>query len=161
MLIEISADTLEERDALISQIELLMLGICFSPFILLILLIVLIKVWAFVRDPVSWWDGSLRYGVLKFLTIPIAYIYFKRKFGKDFFEVPIICMDCQLELVNSQCSECGVLETRSPYGRYVGGADAFMFEFAEYHEQSIERGRKVLEARKKQENTWWEKSPES
>ena len=90
MLIEITADTLEERDALISQIELLMLGICFSPFILLILLIVLIKVWALVRDPVSFWDGSLRYGALKILTIPVAYIYFKRKFGKDFFEVPTI-----------------------------------------------------------------------
>lgn len=161
MLIEITADTLEERDALISQIELLMLGICFSPFLLLILLIVLRLVWALVRDPASFWAWSLQSGPLKFLTIPIAYIYFKRKFGKDFFEIPTICMDCQLELVNSQCSECGVLETRSPYGRYVGGADMFMFEFAESHEQSIERGRKVLEARKEQENTWWEKSPES
>ena len=161
MLIEITADTLEERDALISQIELLMLGICFSPFILLILLITLRLVWDLVRDPVSVLDWSLRSGPLKILTIPIAYIYFKRKFGKDFFEVPTICMDCQLELVNSQCSECGVLETRSPYGRYVGGADMFMFEFAESHEQSIEGGRIVLEARKKRENTWWEKSPES
>ena len=139
----------------------IMLGICFSPFILLILLIALRLVWALVRDPVSFWDGSLRYGALKILTIPVAYIYFKRKFGKDFFEVPTICIECQIELVNSECSECGVLETRSPYGRYVGGADMFMFEFAESHEQSIERGRIVLESRKQSENTWWEKSPES
>ena len=160
ILIEISTDTLDEQDEFIMSTKFpfqiivddgffIMLGICFSPFILLILLVLLIKVWALVRDPVSFWDGSLRYGALKFLTIPIAYIYFKRKFGKDFFEIPIICMDCQLELVNSQCSECGVLETRSPYGRYVGGADMFMFEFAESHEQSIERGRIVLDSRKK------------
>ena len=139
----------------------IMLGICFSPFILLILLILLQQVWALVKDPVSFWEGSLRYGALKFLTIPIAYIYFKRKFGKDFFEVPTICIWCQIELVNSECSECGGLYICSPYGSYVGDADMFMFEFAECHEKLIEIGRKVLEDRKKQENTWWEKSPES
>ena len=132
---EIFDSTLEERDALIMNVELIMLGICFSPIILLILYPIIKMTISTILNP----KRSLDSGLLKIFTLPVAYIYFRKKFGKRFFKKPSICDECQVQFVNGFCPECNVMIS-VPWNRYIGGADMWMIEFAQYAHKSIKEG---------------------
>jgi hypothetical protein len=144
---EVFDSTLEERDALIMNVELIMLGICFSPIILLILYPIIKMTISAILNP----KHSLRSGLLKIITLPVAYIYFRKKFGKRFFKKPSVCEECQVQFVNGLCPECNVMIS-VPWNRYIGGADMWMIEFAKYENDSIKRGETVLANRKKNPN---------
>ena len=127
MLIEITADTLEERDALISQIELLMLGICFlSPFIFLVLKI--------ISDP-----RLLDILVIRPLKVRSSKRYFMERFGPAFFMRPAYCTDCNKKPIKVKdadleehvraglnaedpiCPECYWVMNVSSWERFRGG----------------------------------------
>ena len=144
---EIFDSTLEERDALIMNVELIMLGICFSPIILLILFPIIKMTISAILNP----KRSLDSGLLKIFTLPVAYIYFRKKFGRRFFKKPSICDECQVQFVNGFCPECNVMIS-VPWNRYIGGADMWMIEFAKSESDSIERGKSALTKRKKNPN---------
>ena len=91
--------------------------------------------------------------LLKFFTFPIAFVYFRIRFGKDFFRKPEFCYDCNEDPVNGTCPKCGWVIRHSPYGRYMSGADMGMFEFASYEAKSIAKLRRLREERKASEKS--------
>ena len=127
MLIEITADTLEERDALISQIELLMLGICIlTPFIFPDLKI--------ISDP------RLRDILfIRPLKLRSSKKYFRERFGPAFFMRPAYCTDCNKKPIKVKdadleehvragmnvedpiCPECYWVMNVSSWERFRGG----------------------------------------
>ena len=66
----------------------------------------------------------------KLITFPVAMVYFRLRFGGDFFRKPTLCWDCQQQPVNGVCPGCGWMIRSSSWGRYMGGADMGMCEFA-------------------------------
>jgi len=124
------------QESFISQVEFMMLGLCLSPIIIPILYVLLKLTFIQLRNPVAWFKRSSRSGAIKFLTFPVAYFYFRVRFGSRFFRKESFCFKCQLKPVNSVCPGCGWHMTQSPWGRYMGGADMFMFEFAAYEAEN-------------------------
>ena len=53
--------------------------------------------------------------------------------------------------MNGFCPECDVM-CSVPWGRYIGGADMWMIEFAQYEHKSIKEGESKLAKRKKEPN---------
>lgn len=145
-----SGQTLEERDALITQIELMMLGICLSPLILILLFFAIRFLYDILRDPANS-IYRFRTGPLKLLTRPYARLYFRRRFGKSFFQIPTICVTCQIEPEMQVCPGCGWHITNSSWGYYVN-SDMGMLEFAHTESQNIAKGKQVLEKRKNSKN---------
>jgi len=68
----------------------------------------------------------------KFLTFPVAFVYFRLRFGRKFFRKPTMCWDCNKPPFNGSCPGCGAWLHQSSWGRYMGGADMGMLEFASY-----------------------------
>ena len=110
------------QESFISQVEFLMLGLCLSPIIIPILYVLLKLTFIQLRNPVAWFQRSSRNGAIKFLTFPVAYFYFRVRFGGRFFRKESFCFKCQLEPVNSVCPGCGWYMAQSPWGRYMGGS---------------------------------------
>ena len=83
--------------------------------------------------------------LLKFITFPVAMVYFRIRFGGDFFRKPTVCWDCQQEPVNSVCPECGGVIRSSSWGHYMGGADMGMREYAASESEVYAKRKQVKE----------------
>lgn len=138
-------------DVALEPYDLAILGVCLLPLLLPILYILLkfllIRVVVFMRNPVEVIQSSAKSGLVNILTFPLAWLYFRWRFDGSFFRVPTVCDDCQLQPLNRVCPKCGVMLDRSPWGRYTGGADQFMFEFARTEMEAVARRADEQEAR--------------
>jgi hypothetical protein len=84
----------------------------------------------------------------KIFTLPVAWLYFRRRFGRDFFRKPSMCWDCNEAPVNGSCPGCGWLMARSSWGRYMGPADMGMLEFASYEAKDYAKAKQAKELAK-------------
>ena len=103
-----------------------LLGICLLPFVLLGLMVL----WGLIRT------GK----IFKFVGLPFTYIYCRIKFGGDFFRKPTHCNDCNLKIVNGECSGCGWVVRNSTWGRYVS-SDMGFFEFTRIESRNYPPGK--------------------
>ena len=86
--------------------------------------------------------------IWKIFTFPVAMLYFRLRFGRDFFRKPSMCWDCNKAPVNGSCPGCGWRMDNSSWGRYMGGADMGMFEFASAEAKDYTSARQAKELTK-------------
>jgi len=84
----------------------------------------------------------------KMFTFPVAWLYFRRRFGREFFRKPTMCWDCNKAPVNGSCPGCGWLMAHSSWGRYMGPADMGMVEFASYEAKDHAKAKQAKELAK-------------
>lgn len=84
----------------------------------------------------------------KFFTFPVAFVYFRLRFGRNFFRKPSMCGDCNKAPVNSSCPGCGWRMDNSSWGRYMGGSDMGMLEFASSEARDYTKAKQVKELTK-------------
>jgi len=84
----------------------------------------------------------------KIFTCPVAWLYFRRRFGREFFRKPTMCWDCNKAPVNDCCPGCGWLMIHSSWGRYMGPADMGMLEFASYEAKDHAKAKQAKELAK-------------
>jgi len=84
----------------------------------------------------------------KIFTFPVAMVYFRLRFGREFFRKPTMCWDCNKAPVNGSCPGCGWWMVQSSWGYYMGGADMGMVEFASYEAKDRAKAKKAKELAK-------------
>ena len=84
----------------------------------------------------------------KYLTLPVAFVYFRLRFGRIFFRKPTVCWDCNKAPVDGSCPGCGWHMVQSSWGRYMGGADMGMLEFASYEAKDYVKAKQAKELAK-------------